>query len=93
MRYMPTAEYLKAILSPLLSEPQSLSITQTQDELGVLLSVRLAQPDMGVVIGKEGSTAKAVRQLIKIHGMLNRARVNMKVLESDGSQFRREIIS
>lgn len=83
---MPHSDYLVAILSPLLSEPQSLSITQTQDELGVLLSVQVSKPDMGVVIGKEGATAKALRQLIKTYGMLNRARVNMKILEPEVSQ-------
>lgn len=80
---MPISEYLKDILSPLLLEPTILTISQTQDDLGVLLSVKVAQRDMGVVIGKEGATAKAVRQLVKTYGMLNRARVNIKILEPD----------
>lgn len=74
-------KYLEAILSPLLLEPQELKITRSDDEMGVLLTVGIAQPDMGRVIGKAGETIKAIRLLMHIFGAQQKARVSLKVLE------------
>lgn len=89
---MPFADYLTSMIAPLLKEPQSLRVVTTQDQLGVLLSVDVSKGDMGIVVGKEGATAKALRQLMRTFGMLHNARVSLKVNEPEGSQFRREII-
>jgi hypothetical protein len=40
---------------------------------------------MGLLIGRSGSTAKAVRTLARIVGMRNNARVNLKIEEPEGS--------
>lgn len=89
---MSFADYLTSMIAPLLKEPQSLRVVTTQDQLGVLLSVDVSRGDMGIVVGKEGATAKALRQLMRTFGMLHNARVSLKVNEPEGSQFRREII-
>lgn len=74
-------EYLKAIIEPLLSEPQGLVITKTQDDMGILLSVNLSQPDMGVVIGKAGETVKAIRTIIHMYGAKSREKISVKINE------------
>ena len=43
-------------------------IEATQDELGVLLTVRVSDRDMGKLIGKGGQTVKALRTLLRIIG-------------------------
>jgi predicted RNA-binding protein YlqC (UPF0109 family) len=88
--YMTDVEYLTAILEPLLEEPQNLSVTRTVDDMGVLLTVQCGRNDMGRVIGKEGSTAKAVRCLMRIYGIKEDARINVKLLEPEGSIFRKK---
>ncbi len=85
---MPFEDYLSAIVSPLLKQPEKFTIESTTDDMGVLLSLNLAQGDMGVVIGKSGETAKAIRHILRVFGMQNHARVNMKIVEPEGSPYR-----
>jgi hypothetical protein len=40
--------------------------------------------DMGKIIGREGNTAKAIRTLLRIVGMKNNSRVNLKISEPAG---------
>ncbi len=40
---------------------------------------------MGTVVGRSGNTAKAIRTLLRVVGMKNNARVNLKILEPEGS--------
>lgn len=74
-------EYLKSIVSPLLSEPEALQIQKSQDEMGVLLSVNVSKKDMGLIIGKNGDTIKAVRTIVHMFGAKNKAKVSVKVNE------------
>ena len=41
---------------------------------------------MGQIIGREGSTAKAIRNLVRIVGLKNHARVNLKIEEPEGGR-------
>ena len=41
---------------------------------------------MGQVVGRQGSTAKAIRSLLKIVGIKNNARVNLKIEEPEGGR-------
>jgi len=84
---MPVEQYLKVILEPLLVNPKDLVITSSNDELGVLLSVSCNRSDMGMIIGKAGETAKALRQLVRIAGYRENSRVSIKINEPDGSSY------
>jgi len=44
--------------------------------------------DMGMVIGREGATAKALRTILRVIGARNNARVNLKINEPEGSERR-----
>lgn len=74
-------EYLEAVVGPLLLEPSAMEVTESRDDLGVLLSMKVALPDMGMVVGKEGATAKAIRQLLKMYGARQKARISVRFLE------------
>ena len=74
-------EYLKAILTGIVASPEAIVITETTDDLGVLLTLALHKDDMGRVIGKEGETAKAIRRLLKAHGHARKQNLSMKILE------------
>jgi predicted RNA-binding protein YlqC (UPF0109 family) len=84
---MPISDYLSAILTPLLNHPEALTVTETQDQMGILLSVMVHKEDMGVVVGKAGETAKAVRHLVRIVGIRSNARVSVKINEPMGSTY------
>jgi len=85
---MSMSDYLLHILRPLLRHPDSIRVVQTQDQMGVLLTVDVSREDMGIIIGKGGETAKAVRHLVRIAGINSDARVSIKINEPEGSGYK-----
>ncbi len=77
----PGYAFLKYVLESLVEDRDQLSIEPTVDELGVLLTVRVSERDMGKLIGKGGQTVKALRTLLRIIGGASSQRVNLKILE------------
>jgi len=84
---MPITAYLTALMTPLLKHPGDLRVTETQDQMGILLSVDVNKEDMGVVVGKAGETAKCIRHLVRIVGIKSNARVSIKINEPMGSTY------
>ena len=78
-------QFVELVIKSIVNNPDAVQVTRTVDELGVLLSVKVAPDDMGLLIGRSGSTAKAVRTLARIVGMRNNARVNLRIEEPEGS--------
>lgn len=78
------AQFLNDVIKSLVEHPESVKITRTVDEMGVLLSLDVHPDDMGKVIGRSGNTAKAIRILLRVVGMKNNARVNLKINEPEG---------
>ena len=78
---MPVNEYASAIIKPILTQPDSFIITQKHDDMGVLLSISVHQADMGLIIGTQGETAKAIRHLVRIVGIASKQRVSIKINE------------
>lgn len=58
-------EILKTIIESLVDNKEQVQITRTDDEKGILLKVKVADEDMGKVIGKQGKNAKAIRTVMK----------------------------
>lgn len=83
-------QFVEFVIKSIVNNPDAVQVTRTVDELGVLLSVKVAPEDMGLLIGRAGSTAKAVRTLARIVGMRNNARVNLKIEEPEGGRVKPE---
>ncbi len=79
-------EFLEFIIKALVDHPEDVKVDRKVDEMGVLLSLKVNPEDMGQIIGKEGSTARAIRNLIRIIGLKNHARVNLKIEEPAGGK-------
>lgn len=77
-------EFLEYVVKGLVDNPDSIQITRVVDEMGVLLTLTVHKDDMGKVVGRQGATAKAIRTLLRIVGMKNNARVNLKINEPEG---------
>ena len=58
-------EILKTIIESLVDQKEQVQITRVDDEKGTLLKVKVADGDMGKVIGKQGRIAKAIRTVMK----------------------------
>ena len=79
-------EFLEYVIKALVDHPDDVKIERKVDEMGVLLSLKVNPEDMGQIIGKGGSTARAIRNLVRIVGLRNRARVNLKIEEPEGGR-------
>ncbi len=79
-------EFLEHIVKELVDHPEDVKVERKVDEMGVLLSLKVNPEDMGQIIGREGSTAKAIRNLVRIVGLKNHARVNLKIEEPEGGR-------
>lgn len=77
-------EFLEYIVKGLVDNPDKVVIDRTVDEMGVLLTLTVDPQDMGKIIGRSGNTAKAIRILLRIVGMKNNSRVNLKINEPEG---------
>ena len=78
-------EFLTYVIRALVNNPDDVKVDRSVDEMGVLLSVKVNPEDMGLIIGRAGSTAKAVRTITRIVGMREKARVNIRIVEPEGS--------
>lgn len=77
-------QFLEYVVKALVDHPEDVNINRTVDEMGVLLTMDVHADDMGKIIGRSGNTAKAIRTLLRVVGMKNEARVNLKINEPDG---------
>ncbi len=78
-------EFLEYIVKAIVDNPDAVKVSREVDERGVLLVLDVASEDMGMIIGRQGSTAKAIRTLLRVIGARANARVNLKINEPEGS--------
>ena len=78
-------QFLEYVVKSIVDHPDDVKIERKVDEMGVLLSLKVHLQDMGQVVGRQGATAKAIRSLLRIVGIKNNARVNLKIEEPEGS--------
>ncbi len=78
-------EFLEYVIKAMVDNPNDVKIDRKVDEMGVLTTLSVNPADMGKIIGRMGNTAKAIRTLLRVIGMKNNARVNLKINEPEGS--------
>ena len=81
----PDHEFVEYIIKSLVNNPDKVEVKREVDQMGVLITVKVDPTDMGLLIGRAGSTAKAIRTLARIVGLRNSARVNLRIVEPEGS--------
>lgn len=72
-------DFLQYVLENVVSEPDAIKIDRTEDELWILLTVTVSKEDMGLVIGKWGNTVSALRSILRLVGLKQGQKVNLKV--------------
>lgn len=58
-------ELVEVIAKALVEFPDEVSVTETENERAIVIELKVAQSDMGKVIGKQGRIAKAIRSVVK----------------------------
>jgi len=86
-------DFLEYVIKSIASSPDDVVVTRTVDEMGVLLNLKVNPEDMGQIIGRQGSTARAIRTILRVIGVKNNARINLKIEEPEGGRARPEPIA
>ncbi len=79
-------EFLEFVVKSLVDNPDVVKTDRRVDEMGVLITLKVDPNDMGKIIGRNGQTAKAIRSLLRVVGVKNNARVNLKIEEPEGGR-------
>jgi hypothetical protein len=74
-------DLVESIARSLVDDPDAVSVTEIVGEQTTVLELRVAQEDLGKVIGKQGRTARAVRTILGAAGMKIRKRFVLEILE------------
>ena len=56
-------------------------VTETETEKAIVLKLRVAQSDMGKVIGKQGRIAKAIRSVVKAAASKEDKKVTVDIVQ------------
>ena len=65
----------------LVGEPDAVEVTEIEDGRTVRLEVRVAENDMGRIIGREGRTVKAIRSILFAAGQKHGKRFHLDLVE------------
>ncbi len=72
---------LEAIITSLVNDPSSVSINEVDGEKAIIFEVKVANSDMGRVIGREGKMAKAIRTIMKALATKEGKKVNVEFID------------
>ena len=72
---------IEMIAKALVDSPDEVVVSEVEGEQTTVLELRVAQSDLGKVIGKQGRTARAIRTLLGAAGMKLRKRFVLEILE------------
>jgi hypothetical protein len=72
---------LEKIITSLVGEPDAVDVIEYADGKNVRLEVRVAEHDMGRVIGREGRTVKAIRSILFVAGQKQGKRFHLDLVE------------
>ena len=73
-------ELVEMIVKSLVDEPDMVRVTQVEGERTLIFEIRVAQSDLGKVIGKEGRIANAIRTLVKAAATKEGKKVAVEIL-------------
>lgn len=74
-------DVLTTIIESLVSDKNSISIKEVEGQKDIIYEVKVANSDMGKVIGKQGTIAKAIRAIMKSIAAKENKRVTVEFLD------------
>jgi predicted RNA-binding protein YlqC (UPF0109 family) len=77
---MPAKELVEYVAKSLVDDPESVRVEVVRDESGTVIELHVAEDDMGKVIGRNGSVAKALRTLLKVTAARDGEPVSLEIL-------------
>ena len=74
-------ELVEVMAKSLVDDPDQVIVTETENEKAIVLELRVAQSDMGKVIGKQGRIAKAIRSVVKAAASKEEQKVIVEIMQ------------
>jgi predicted RNA-binding protein YlqC (UPF0109 family) len=74
-------ETIEILVKVLVDDPDAVDVREIERNGTTRIEVRVAQPDMGKVIGKQGRTVRALRSLVYAAGVKQHRRYVLDVVE------------
>ena len=74
-------ELVEVIAKSLVDCPDEVVVTETENDKAIVIELRVAQSDMGKVIGKQGRIAKAIRSVVKAAASKDDKKVIVDILQ------------
>ena len=74
-------EAVERVITTLVGEPDAVNVSEISDGNNVRLEVRVAEHDMGRIIGREGRTVKAIRSVLFVAGQKHGKRFSLDLVE------------
>lgn len=74
-------ELVEVIAKALVDDPDSVVVTEREEKKAIVLEVKVADSDMGKVIGKQGRIAKAIRSVVKAAAAKEDKKVIVDILD------------
>jgi predicted RNA-binding protein YlqC (UPF0109 family) len=80
---VPVIELVEWIAKSLVDNPEKVHVSQIDGEQSSIIELRVAQEDIGKVIGKQGRNAQAIRIILGAAGMKLKRRFNLEIIEKE----------
>lgn len=77
---MAARELVEYVAKSLVDQPNEVRVEEIRDRDGVVLELHVAEDDMGKVIGRNGSVAKALRTLLKVTATRDGEPVSLEIV-------------
>ena len=77
---MSAKELVEYVARSLVDDPEAVKVTEVEDEEGTVIELHVAEDDMGKVIGRNGSVAKALRTLLKVMAARNGEQISLEIV-------------
>ena len=77
---MAAKELVEYVARSLVDDPDAVTVTEVVDAEGTVIELHVAEDDMGKVIGRNGSVAKALRTLLKVTAARDGEPVSLEIL-------------
>ena len=74
-------ELLLYMAKSLVDDPEAVTVTESSDEEGKVLELRVAESDMGKVSGRQGRIAKEIRTIIKTVAQRTGEKVTVEIVD------------
>ena len=74
-------ELVEVIAKSLVDHPDEVVVTESENDKALVVELRVAQTDMGKVIGKQGRIAKAIRSVVKAAASKENKKVIVEIVQ------------